>query len=103
MSLAAVKPGYMKDLIWKPLIWMDINYTTKIDLVNQEEDSVCMQPLNYQLAFVMIFFIADGQPDSLFIEIDVQRSKNIIVGIIHRPPDSDIIIFKINLEKPYTV
>ena len=44
-------------------------------------------------------FIADGHSDSLFIEIDVKSSKNIIVGVIYRPPDSDIDIFKINLEK----
>lgn len=73
---------------------MDINYTIEIDLVDQEEEFVCMWPLNIQLAFVMIFFIADGHPDSLFIEIYLKSSKNIIVGVIYRPPDSDNEIFK---------
>ena len=43
--------------------------------------------------------IEDGHSDSLFMEIDMKNSKNIIVGVIYRPPDSDIDNFKIKLEK----
>ena len=43
--------------------------------------------------------IEDGHSDSLFMEIDIKNSKNIIVGVIYRPPDSDIDNFKIKLEK----
>ena len=49
------------------------------------------------------FLIADGHSDSLFIERDAKSSKNIIVGVIYRPPDSNIDIFKSNLEKTHTV
>ena len=57
-----------------------------------------MQLLN-SVSICEEFSVADGHSDSLCIELHVKSSKNIIVGVIYRPPDSDIDIFKINLEK----
>lgn len=33
--------------------------------------------------------IKDGPSDSLFIEINVSNGKNLIVGVIYQPPNSD--------------
>ena len=35
-------------------------------------------------------FPADGSAESLFIEINRTREKNVIVGVIYRPPDSNL-------------
>lgn len=43
--------------------------------------------------------IEDDQSDSLFAEVKSQNCKNIIVGIIYRPPGSDLDMFKTKLEK----
>lgn len=42
--------------------------------------------------------IEDGHSDSLFIEINVKNGKNLIVGVIYRPPDSDFDTFKTKLD-----
>lgn len=43
--------------------------------------------------------IDDGYSDSLFVEININNGKNIIVGVIYRPPDSDLNSFKLKLDE----
>ncbi len=44
-------------------------------------------------------FIDDGYSDSLFVEINVNNGKNLILGVIYQPPDSDINSFKNKLDE----
>jgi len=41
----------------------------------------------------------DNKPDSLFIQIIITKSRNIIIGVIYKPPDTDVIKFKEDLDK----
>lgn len=41
--------------------------------------------------------IADNHTDSLFVEISVKNGENLIVGVICRPPDTDLDVFRVKL------
>ena len=41
----------------------------------------------------------DDISDSLFIQITNTKSKNVIIGVVYKPPDVDVIKFNENLEK----
>ena len=43
--------------------------------------------------------ITDNHSDSLFVEINIKDGKNLIVGVVYRPPDADLDMFNIKLEE----
>lgn len=43
--------------------------------------------------------IADNHSDFLFVEISGKNGKNLIIGMIYRPPDTDLEIFRAKLEE----
>lgn len=44
-------------------------------------------------------FTVDGSAESLFAEINRTKEKNVIVGIIYRPPDSNLNEFLCDLDQ----
>jgi len=52
--------------------------------------------LNYKLQMDLS---VDNKSDSLFIQIINTKSRNIIIGVIYKPPDMDVIKFNEDLDK----
>lgn len=52
----------------------------------------------YQINVCDDIVLDDNHSDSLFVEINLTNAKKIIVGVIYRPPDSDLDVFEGKLE-----
>lgn len=60
---------------------------------------VCLFVRSNMHADVCDLAVNDNHTDSLFVEIKNDKGKNTIVGVIYRPPDSDLNIFNTKLEE----
>ncbi len=62
-----------------------------IDRLNRSGGGVCLY-INSDLSAVICedLVIGDGHSDSLFLQITLNNAKTLLIGVICRPPDSDL-------------